>query len=93
MSTWTLTSLFGSPEFWDDNFWLPPNVTWKDLKARESEVAYASFGDLSYPLVLAWAVVVIRKAIEKWVLRPLGRQMGISDTRPDPVPRKRIHVR
>ena len=94
MSAWNQLLPSSGPDFWDDNFWLPPNVTWRDLKARETEVSYASFGDLSYPLILAWAVVAIRKAIEKWIFRPIGKQMGIVDSRPDPDPgsRKRIRV-
>ncbi len=63
--------------FWDDQFWLPPNVTWKDLKARE-EVSYADFGDLAYPLLFAWVILFIRKVVEKFVFRPIGIKMGMK---------------
>jgi hypothetical protein len=42
--------------FWNDEFWLPPNVTWSSLQSTEPDISYASFsGDLStfmpFPLV------------------------------------------
>jgi hypothetical protein len=65
--------------FWDDEFWLPPNVTWKTLRAREPEVSYASFGDLAYPLLLAWVIIVMRKLVENFVFRPIGYKLGMKN--------------
>lgn len=64
--------------FWDDEFWLPPNITWKHLKAREPEVAYAAFGDLAYPLALAWVLLLLRKMVENFVFRPIGKKIGVK---------------
>ena len=67
--------------FWDDTFWLPPNVTWSSLKSREPEVTYASFSDLAYPLALAWVILLVRKIVERFVFRPLGQKLGMKEQR------------
>jgi len=64
--------------FWDDKFWLPPNITWNTLKSREPEVSYASFGDLAYPLLLAWVIILLRKLVENCIFRPLGNKLGMK---------------
>lgn len=66
--------------FWNENFWLPPNVTWSDIGAQES-VTYASFSDLGYPLVYACVLIAIRSFVENKVFRPLGRRLGIKERR------------
>ena len=35
-STWNMSTEFNSLSawFWDDTFWLPPNVTWSSMKSR-----------------------------------------------------------
>ena len=65
--------------FWDDTFWLPPNVTWSSLKSREPEVSTASFSDLAYPLGLAWIILLIRKVVERFVFRPIGQRLGMKE--------------
>lgn len=65
--------------FWDDTFWLPPNVTWSSLKSREPEVSTASFSDLAYPLGLAWIILLLRKVVERFVFRPIGQRLGMKD--------------
>jgi len=71
--------------FWDDEFWLPPNVTWKDVQTETSYtgVSYADFSHLGYPLVIGWLLVVLRLAIEHLVFRPLGRKIGIRHHKPN----------
>lgn len=76
--------------FWDDTFWLPPNVTWSSLKSREPEVSTASFSDLAYPLGLAWIILLIRKVVERHVFRPIGQRLGMKDNAPIRPPTEQI---
>ena len=48
---------------------------------REPEVSYASFGDLAYPLGLAWVILLVRKLVERFVFRPLGQKLGVKEQR------------
>ena len=54
--------------FWNEDIWLPANVTWSDLelsmKGREG-VAVAKFSDLWYPMPAALLVIGIRLVVEK----------------------------
>lgn len=50
--------------FWDARVWLPPNVTWSDLKPNEN-IKYANHNHLYYPLPMALALLVIRMLLEK----------------------------
>lgn len=68
--------------FWNDEFWLPPNVTWEVFnKNRDPNVQYASSSDLFWPLPLALVIIVIRYLIENAVFRPLGRKLGVKEVR------------
>ena len=71
--------------FWDDDFWLPPNITWKDVtnKPDGSGIRYADFNHLAYPLVLCWALVAVRLAVENLFFRPLGKWLGIKHHKPN----------
>ncbi len=66
--------------FWNDEFWLPPNVTWDQFHSNEN-VQYASSTDLLYPIPLAIIIIVIRYVVENFVFRPLGRQLGLKEVR------------
>lgn len=53
--------------FWNEDIWLPPNVTWSDLETsmgREG-VAIAKFADLWYPIPAAILVIITRYFVEK----------------------------
>lgn len=68
--------------FWNDEFWLPPNVTWEVLdKNRDPNVQYASSSDLLWPLPLALVIIVIRYFVENVIFRPLGRKLGVKEVR------------
>lgn len=71
--------------FWDDDFWLPPNVTWSDIRPSvDRPVNYASFDDLAYPLVLAWVMLGAKLLVEKRLLRHFGVFLGLRDRRRAP---------
>ncbi len=68
--------------FWNDDFWLPPNVTWSDIRRREdSPVDYALFEDLYLGMALAVPILALKFAVEKRLLRWLGAAAGLRDRR------------
>ena len=50
--------------FWNPDIWLPPNVTWADIKSNET-VKYAEFEDLYHPIPMAFLFLVIRFFVER----------------------------
>ena len=68
--------------FWNDDFWLPPNVTWDQFQTTEnSKVRYASFNDLFWPIPMAFGIIFLRFVVENMVFRPLGRSLGLKENR------------
>lgn len=51
--------------FWNPDVWLPPGFEWEDMKKNE-RVKYAEFGDLIYPIPLAFGLMLIRFIIERY---------------------------
>lgn len=51
--------------FWSEWFWLPANVTWKDLENKDDGLYYPQTKDLYIPLVLAFIIFAIRKCFER----------------------------
>lgn len=50
--------------FWNEDIWLPPNVSWTDLQSSE-KVQYSNFGDLFYPIPAALVIILLRSTLEK----------------------------
>lgn len=71
--------------FWDDELWLPPNVTWKDLESTDI-VQYANFYDLWLPIPAAFIVMGLRILVERYIFRPFGVQLGLRPHRHRPAP-------
>lgn len=55
--------------FWNEDIWLPPNVTWTDLEVSMSRggVAVAKFSDLWLPIPAALIVIAIRYVFERYL--------------------------
>lgn len=53
--------------FWNDDIWLPPNVTWTDLEQSEIRegVAVPKFSHLWYPIPASLIVIAIRYFVER----------------------------
>ena len=84
--------------FWNDDFWLPPNVTWKTIEVSdEGPIKYANFKDLGYPLMLAWVVLLMKFVFEKRLFRMLGVALfGLKERKrslPPPNPVLEEHFR
>lgn len=55
---------FIADSFWDERIWLPPNVTWSDIKPN-SKIQYADHNHLYYPIPMALGLLLIRIFLEK----------------------------
>ncbi|XP_063832943.1 ceramide synthase 5-like [Ostrinia nubilalis] len=68
--------------FWSEHVWLPPNVTWEDIKpGPDKAVNYNDHTHVWYPIPLALVFIALRVAVERAVLAPFGRSLGIKDVR------------
>nr|UEK51526.1 ceramide synthase 6 [Parasacculina yatsui] len=78
--------------FWNENFWLPPNVTWRILDERRSE-SFAQFSDLVHPFPMAFFFLLIRFFVEKFWWAPLGRMRGLRAAKTKrPLPVKQLET-
>ena len=65
---------------WNDEFWLPKNVTWKDFhQLEENGVAMPKITDLLYVYPLAALIYVTRLIFEYIIAQPLGRWLRIRE--------------
>ena len=64
---------------WNEDFWLPPNVTWAVLQPTE-EFRCTKYQDLIYPLFLALGVIAIKARIifTKKICREKNCEKNIS---------------
>jgi hypothetical protein len=68
--------------FWNDDFWLPPNVTWDDINPETTTMTGinpCNFRDLGYSLLLAWVMLGIKLLFEKKIFRSFGLWLGMHD--------------
>ncbi|XP_066593918.1 ceramide synthase 6 [Prorops nasuta] len=78
-----------SAAFWSPDIWLPPNITWDDIKPT-SENQYANHLHLIYPLPMAFVLLGIRYALERYCFAPFGKSVGIKYTRTKQAPSNEI---
>jgi len=89
----TSATSFLSSMFWNDDFWLPPSVTWdsfSESQALNSTTVhpdqFAQFSDLLYPLPMALVVIMVKWVVERGVFKQVGIRLGLKDhKRPYPV--------
>ncbi|XP_074597407.1 ceramide synthase schlank [Brevipalpus obovatus] len=79
-----------SDSFWSETIWLPPNVTWRTYEERAGGIEYAQFNDIYFSLLTAIVIIAVRFTLERFLLRPIGRKLGIKDNRVYSVPHNRI---
>lgn len=63
--------------FWKDDMWLPPNMTWDDLRDTRT-VKYAKFSDLHNAFIVALILLVVRYALERFIFSPIGCRLGLE---------------
>uniref|UniRef100_A0A182N6Z5 Uncharacterized protein n=1 Tax=Anopheles dirus TaxID=7168 RepID=A0A182N6Z5_9DIPT len=55
-----------SDTFWSTKVWLPPNITWEDIRPGvRSDVTHADYRHLVYPIPLAAVIIVLRWVVER----------------------------
>lgn len=69
-----------SSTFWSPDIWLPPNTTWDDI-APNSTNKYADYRHLLFPIPMAFILLGIRYAIERYCFSPVGKWLGIKTNR------------
>lgn len=78
--------------FWNENIWLPNNLTWKDIEpGSKKDIRYADYRDLLWPIAISFCIMLSRQLIEKYLLGPIGKSLGIKSTKlKPPVPNKSL---
>ncbi|OXB70002.1 UNVERIFIED_CONTAM: hypothetical protein H355_016432 [Colinus virginianus] len=63
---------------WQHEFWLPPGITWEDMKESE-DIHYPQPHDLLLSIPFALILVVIRCTFERAIALPLSAKLGVQD--------------
>uniref|UniRef100_A0A3Q3RRJ6 Ceramide synthase 4a n=1 Tax=Mastacembelus armatus TaxID=205130 RepID=A0A3Q3RRJ6_9TELE len=64
---------------WQEEYWLPPGVGWRDIEMKEDEGRFPLPKDLIYTLPLAFAFIAVRYVFERVIAVPLSRHLGVKD--------------
>jgi len=67
-----------SSMFWNEDIWLPPNVTWADVKPVPGSNRYTNFNELWYPIPAGLIIIFVRALVMRRWFRPLGLYLGIK---------------
>lgn len=59
--------------FWNEAIWCPPNLKWTDFRPDSAQLR-----DLSYSIITAFAMIIVRFTIEALIFRPMGRYLCIN---------------
>ena len=73
--------------FWSPSIWLPPGKTWKDMESTD-KLKMPNFEDLKLcSYYMPFVFIFLRYAmIEPFLLKPLGRRLGIKEISCQKVP-------
>ncbi|XP_013856019.1 ceramide synthase 2 [Austrofundulus limnaeus] len=64
---------------WQERYWLPPGIGWKDTEMKEDEGHFPLPRDLICTLPLALVFIVLRFVFERIIAIPLSRFLGVKD--------------
>ncbi|KAM4629385.1 ceramide synthase 2-like [Polymixia lowei] len=64
---------------WQQEYWLPPGISWQDIEMKENEGHYPLPRDLLYTLPLALGFIALRYVFERLIALPLSRHLGVKD--------------
>ncbi|XP_034531347.1 ceramide synthase 4a [Notolabrus celidotus] len=64
---------------WQEEYWLPPGIRWRDIEMKENEGRFPLPRDLIYTLPLAFAFIALRYVFERLIAVPLSKQLGVKD--------------
>ncbi|CAK5088820.1 unnamed protein product [Meloidogyne enterolobii] len=75
--------------FWSEQFWLPENVTWSDLRSKNG-IQYPQFHEFGYTLLIGILITLLRILVEAFIFVPVGYLSGWMDNKKDTL-LQRIH--
>lgn len=61
--------------FWNESIWVYPNHSWQDIE----RLSGYSLSDLKWSVVVAVALILIRRVVEEYILTPIGSYYGLKD--------------
>jgi len=64
---------------WDDEVWLPPNITWEYF---DHDDRFAQFSHLGLPIPMAFLLIIVRVFIQRQIFKPLGISLGLKALEP-----------
>ncbi|XP_028260081.1 ceramide synthase 2-like [Parambassis ranga] len=64
---------------WQEEYWLPPGIGWKDIVMKEDEGCFPLPRDLIYTIPLAFAFIALRYVFERIIAIPFSRYLGVKD--------------
>uniref|UniRef100_UPI0037E9A944 ceramide synthase 2-like n=1 Tax=Semicossyphus pulcher TaxID=241346 RepID=UPI0037E9A944 len=64
---------------WQEQYWLPPGIGWRDIEMKEDEGRFPLPRDLIYTLPLALAFIALRYVFERLIAVPLSKHLGVKD--------------
>ena len=76
--------------FWNEKFWLPPNVTWRDLDRSDGTIYLPDASDLLLPLPIALFLCLVRFVWERCVSRQVGRYFNLKESSPRKPPDNKL---
>ncbi|KAM9111771.1 ceramide synthase 4 isoform 1-T3 [Pangshura tecta] len=63
---------------WWHEYWLPPGITWEDMKESE-DIRYPQPQDLLVSIPCTLLLIISRYLFERFIAWPLGRKLGLRD--------------
>nr|XP_040039695.1 ceramide synthase 2-like isoform X1 [Gasterosteus aculeatus aculeatus] len=79
MPSWEWMEALLNEWLWQEESWLPPGVTWQDIKMKEDEGRFPLPRDLVYTVPLAFAFIALRFIFERLIALPLSKHLGVKD--------------
>ncbi|XP_037325888.2 ceramide synthase 2-like [Pungitius pungitius] len=64
---------------WQEESWLPPGISWQDIRMEENEGRFPLPRDLVYTVPLAFTFIALRYIFERLVALPLSKHLGVKD--------------
>ncbi|KAF7634125.1 TLC domain-containing protein [Meloidogyne graminicola] len=65
---------------WSEQFWLPENVTWSNLRSKAG-IQYPQFYEFGYTLLIGVLITLLRILVEAFLFVPVGYLSGWLDTK------------
>lgn len=79
--------------FWNDDFWLPVNMTWKDFESDDPNMRLATASDLRIIPFLVILIILIRVIVETCIAAPIGRAYALKDNaNSKPAPNSNLEI-